>query len=190
MIYTIRPAKVQQIKITKREPKALTFSWQKAVGASTYRLQQKKDGKWVTVKTVSGNSAKVSGLSPAATYTFRVTAYKGGIAGAYGGNYVTCTTPLTPAAPKLTAGKGTVTVKWKKVTASGYEVRYSARSDMKKAKTVKISSGKTVQKKFSKLSRHKKYYVQVRAVKTRKNADGKTVTYRGAWSGKKSISTK
>ena len=103
---------------------------------------------------------------------------------------MTCTTPLTPAAPKLTAGKGTVTVKWKKVTASGYEVRYSTRSDMKKAKTVKISSGKTVQKKLSKLSRHKKYYVQVRAVKTRKNADGKTVTYRGTWSGKKSISTK
>ena len=107
-----------------------------------------------------------------------------------GSNYVTCTTPLTPAAPKLAAGKGTVTVKWKKVTASGYEVRYSTRSNMKKAKTVKISSGKTVQKKLSKLSRHKKYYVQVRAVKTRKNADGKTVTYRGAWSGKKSISTK
>ena len=188
--YTIRPAKVQQIKITKREPKALTFSWKKAVGASTYRLQQKKNGKWVTVKTVSGNSAKIGGLSPAATYTFRVTAYKGGIAGADGSNYVTCTTPLTPAAPKLTAGKGTVTVKWKKVTASGYEVRYSTRSNMKKAKTVKISSGKTVQKKLSKLSRHKKYYVQVRAVKTRKNADGKTVTYRGAWSGKKSISTK
>jgi hypothetical protein len=57
-------------------------------------------------------------------------------------------------------------------------------------KALKISSGKTVQKKLSKLSRHKKYYVQVRAVKTRKNADGKTVTYRGAWSGKKSISTK
>lgn len=55
---------------------------------------------------------------------------------------------------------------------------------------MKISSGKTVQKKLSKLSRHKKYYVQVRAVKTRKNADGKTVIYRGAWSGKKSISTK
>ena len=81
-------------------------------------------------------------------------------------------------------------MKWKKVTASGYEVRYSTRSDMKKAKTVKIGSGKTVQKKLSKLSRHKKYYVQVRAVKTRKNADGKTVTYRGAWSGKRSISTK
>ena len=55
---------------------------------------------------------------------------------------------------------------------------------------MKIGSGKTVQKKLSKLSRHKKYYVQVRAVKTRKNADGKTVTYRDAWSGKKSISTK
>ncbi len=188
--YTIRPAKVQQIKITKRESKALTFSWQKAAGVSTYRLQQKKDGKWVTVKTVSGNSAKVSGLSPATTYTFRVTAYKGSIAGVDGSNYVTCTTPSTPAAPKLTAGKGTVTVKWKEVTASGYEVRYSTRKDMKKAKTVKVSSGKTVQKKLSKLSRHKKYYVQVRAVKTRKNTAGKTVTYRGAWSAKKSISTK
>lgn len=188
--YTIRPAQVKNIKITKRTPKSLTLSWKKAVGATQYKIQQKKGDKWVTVKTVSANSATVGGLAPATVYKLRILAYTNTIPGAASSAYTAYTAPQAPGTPKLTSGKGSLTVKWKKGTASGYQIRYATAGNMKHAKTVKINGGKATKKKLSKLSRQKKYYVQVRAYKTGKNAAGKTVTYWSAWSGKASKTTK
>lgn len=87
--------------------------------------------------------------------------------------------------PKNTTGlkakkaKKGIKVSWKKLTAqtTGYQVRYSAKSSMKGAKSVTIKSNKKTSYTFSKLSKKKKYYFQIR---TYKKVNGKT--YYSAWS--------
>lgn len=69
----------------------------------------------------------------------------------------------------------------KKVSgAAGYQIRYSTKSNMKSAKTVTAASATAT---ISKLTKGKKYYVQVRAYK--KDSTGAKVT--GSWSAKKTI---
>ena len=87
---------------------------------------------------------------------------------------------------KLKAGKKKVTVTYKKVSgATSYKVTYSTSKKFKKAKTVTVTSGKTVKKTISKLKSKKTYYVKVCAVKKVK---GKNFT--GKWSGVKSVKVK
>ena len=65
---------------------------------------------------------------------------------------------------KARAGKKrTATLTWKKVKgASGYQIRYSLKKNMKSSKRVTVKKGKTLKKVIKKL-RKKKYYFQIRA---------------------------
>ena len=96
----------------------------------------------------------------------------------------TAITVAKPSNVKATAKKKAFKVSWKKVTgAKGYEVRYSLKSNMSKAKTVSTSAtSKTV----NKLKAKKKYFVQVRAYKL--NSSNKKVYSK--WSSKVSVKTK
>ncbi len=86
---------------------------------------------------------------------------------------------------KVTAGKKAATVKFKKkVGSSKYQVRYSAKSSMKGAKTVTVKKSASSVK-IKKLKANKKYYFQVRVVKT---LDGKN--FYSGWSAKKSVKVK
>lgn len=83
---------------------------------------------------------------------------------------------------KVTNASGLkMTVAIKKVSgAKGYQIQYSTKSNMKSAKTTSISGTK---KTIPKLTKGKKYYVQVRAYKI--DSSGKKVY--GAWSSPKSV---
>ena len=114
------------------------------------------------------------------------------------GNYtgtVTKTFKINPkgtSISKLTKGKKSFTVKWKKQSGkmatsriTGYQYRYSTSSKMTSAKIKTVKGyGKTSAKKTG-LKAKKKYYVQVR---TYKKVSGKT--YYSAWSKAKSVKTK
>ncbi|MDO5146560.1 MAG: InlB B-repeat-containing protein [Eubacteriales bacterium] len=84
---------------------------------------------------------------------------------------------------KVTAGTKTAVLRLKKVKAAGYEIQYSLKKNMKKAKVVKT---KATVKKIKKLKAGKKYYVQVRAYKKDKSG----VKVYGKWSKKKVFHTK
>lgn len=85
---------------------------------------------------------------------------------------------------KLRKGKKSFTVSYKKLTkATGYQVRYSLKSNMKSAKTVNVKGKTSIT--VRKLKSKKKYYVQVRAYNT---VSGKTVY--GSFSSKKSVTVK
>lgn len=80
---------------------------------------------------------------------------------------------------------GKLTVKWaKKKGVNGYQIRYSKKSNMKGSKTKTIKGAKKHQYTITKLTKGKKYYVQVRSYK---NVSGKP--YYGVWSKKKSART-
>lgn len=87
---------------------------------------------------------------------------------------------------KLTPKKSQISVKWAKSSgATGYEIQYAKKSNFSGKKTVKITSGKTIGKTISKLSRKTKYYFRIRAYT--KSSVG---TAYSKWSAVKSTKTK
>ena len=86
-----------------------------------------------------------------------------------------------------TAGSKSFTAKWTKQSTqtSGYQLQYSTSSKFTNAKTVTISSNKTISKKITKLTAKKKYYVRIRTYKTVSGTK-----YYSAWSSTKTVTTK
>lgn len=86
-----------------------------------------------------------------------------------------------------TAGKGSVTIYWNSQTdADGYQIRYCRSRNFKRnaiTKTVQGASKNSYT--IRNISRHKNYYIQVRAYKK----SGSRVVY-GKWSDKKTFRTK
>lgn len=83
-------------------------------------------------------------------------------------------------------GKGKIKLSWGTVSdASGYQIRYSRKGNMKNSKTISVKGQSKSKKTIKKLSRRKKYYVQVRAYKK----SGSKKVY-GKWSQKKYFKTK
>jgi hypothetical protein len=84
----------------------------------------------------------------------------------------------------LKAWKKAFTVKWaKKSGAKKYQIRYSTKKNMSGSKVVSVSN-KAKSKTIKKLKAKKRYYVQVRVVKS---IGG--ISYFSAWSPKKSVVT-
>ena len=169
-----------------------------AKSAYTYTGKDIKPGATVRVggKTLkSGTDYTVSYKSNKAVGTATVTVTG---KGAYTGSK-SATFKINPKGTavkgKVKAGKKSFTVKWAKLSkanlkqATGYQVRYSLKKNMKgaKVKAVKATSsaGKKCTLKVSKLKGGKKYYVQVR---TYKKVGGKT--YYSGWSKAKTVKVK
>jgi len=87
--------------------------------------------------------------------------------------------------PSLTSSKKSFRASWSKQDeADGYQIRYSTKKNMKKAKIKKVGAAKE-KVKIKKLKKRKTYYVQIRAFKT---INGKN--YYGKWSKKAKIRTR
>jgi len=126
-----------------------------------------------------------SGRKKPGTYKVKVTG-KGNYTGTVTKTFKINVKPVSIS--KLSKGKKSFTVKWKKQSSkyvTGYQVRYSLKSNMKSAKTSTVKSYKTTGKTIKKLKSKKYYYVQVR---TYKKIDSKK--YYSAWSGVKKVKTK
>lgn len=95
----------------------------------------------------------------------------------------TCTITVTkPKVAKVRitsvkAGKRQLKVKWKKVTAAGYQVQYSRKKNFSSKRILTVNGRKKAQKKITKLRSGRRYYVRVRAYKT---INGQK--YYGKWS--------
>lgn len=90
-----------------------------------------------------------------------------------------------PKKAALSSGNKKLKVSWGRVSkASGYEIKYSNKKNMKKARTIKIKGGKKNEMTIRKLARNKKYYVRIRPYRIFKNK-----TYTGFYSDKLSVKT-
>lgn len=167
-------------------PKTVTLS------KTSYTYNGKAQKPSVSVKDASGkkiasSNYKVtyaSGCKNVGSYTVKIT-FRGNYTGTIYQKFTI--NPKGSTISSLSARSGAFTVKWKKqsVQTTGYQIQYSVRSSFKNAKTVTVSSAKTVSRTISRLGKKKKYYVQIRTYKI----SGKTKYY-SAWSKAKSVKTK
>lgn len=100
--------------------------------------------------------------------------------------------PKNTSLKKLSSGRKSITVKWKKLSTkmkksriTGYQIQYSASSKFNNAKMKKVKGYKVTSKKLTRLKAKKKYYVRIRTYMT---IDKKT--YYSTWSKTKTVKTK
>ena len=185
---------VKQCSVCGKVSSTKTIKYAKTFKLSTtsYSYDGKVKTPSVTVKDSAGMSLKkntdytvtyASGRKNVGTYTVTIK-----LKGNYSGTKV-LTFKIDPAktsVSKLTAGKGSITVAWKKASqVTGYQIQYATSKSFSGAKTVTIAGGSTTKYTLKSLKSKKKYYVRVRAYKT----VGSTKFY-SAWSASKNIKTK
>ena len=160
---------------------------------STTSYTYSNSAKKPTVTLKNGTTKLKSGSDYTVTYSNNKNVGKATVKLTGKGNYSgtkTLTFKINPKATTLksvTASSKGFTAKWTKLTtqASGYLLQYSTSSKFTNAKTVTITSNKTVYKKVTKLTAKKKYYVRVRTYKTVSGTK-----YYSAWSKAKTVTTK
>ena len=173
---TTPPEKVSGVETEKKGATYITLSWKKTSRASGYRIYQynsdkKAYEKVMDVTSGSTTSYKVTGLSGAKEYQFKVRAYKktdnGNVWGSSSAEYKNCTNPSKTKNLKLSTKSSAVTIKWDKVSrASGYRVyRYNTKTK-KYERIATIKGNSTFSYKDSKLKKGTTYQYKVRAYKS------------------------
>ena len=187
------PGSVSGAKIKSRSAASVTLKWSKKAGADGYYIYRydTKTKKTTKVATITGNktSGAVSKLNANTAYTFQVAAYTKDSKTKTGAKSSKVSTKTLTATPKISSATSTkskkITLKWGKVTCSGYQVQYSTTKNFKKNfldfTVSKTATGKT----FSTYRAKTTYYVRMRSYRT----EGKKKVY-SAWSTTKAVKVK
>ncbi|MBE5926203.1 MAG: hypothetical protein E7270_04495 [Lachnospiraceae bacterium] len=170
--YITIPDKVNKFKVSAKTANSITLRWNKDNSANGYVIKQYKNGKWVDIKKITKKtttSYKVTGLSAAKSYKFRILAYKsaGGTV-LYSKTASTLTGATNPkAVTKLKAAKRTknsIKLSWtRNKNVNGYVI------EMKKGKkwvqVKKITKNSTVTYTKKKLSKKTNYNFRIKTYK-------------------------
>ena len=192
---TTPPAKVSGVSTAVRSSTYLTLSWDKVSGASGYRIYKyntssKAYEKVTTISKGSTVSYKITGLTVATEYQFKVRAYKktdtGTLWGSSSSAYKDCTKPAQTKNLKAATKSSAVTLTWSKVArAGGYRIyRYNSKTK-KYEKIATVKGNKTFSYKDTKLKKGSTMKYKVRAYKTYNGTN-----YYGAYSEVVSIKVK
>lgn len=192
---TTPPAKVTEMDTETRSSTYLTLNWKKVSGASGYRIYKyntssKSYEKVTTISKGSTVSYKITGLTVATEYQFKVRAYKktdtGTLWGSSSSAYKDCTKPAQTKNLKAATKSSAVTLTWSKVArAGGYRIyRYNSKTK-KYEKIATVKGNKTFSYKDTKLKKGSTMKYKVRAYKTYNGTN-----YYGAYSEVVSIKVK
>ena len=178
------PGKVKMLG-TSRTASSVKLNWNKATGATSYRVYYKAPGakSYKVFKNTTATSMNVTGLASATTYTFAVKAYAktAGYSTVYA-TKITTTAPAKVSTPSVTAGSKKATVKFTKVArATGYQI-YMAKGN---GKYVKVKTTTSTSFTKTRLAKGATYKFKVRAYKTVGSN-----TYYGAYSSAKAVVVK
>lgn len=185
----VSPNAVTNLALSKATLDSVTLSWSKPTRAEGYQIQEYKNKKWVTVKTVTSGdtlSAKLSTTVGAHKYRVRAYAVYDGLKYYGSSAEISVYVPKKQTISSLSATTKGFTVKYSKDTsATGYQIQYSTSSSFSSSTTKTVSSNSTTSYTAKSLTGGKKYYVRVRSYKV---VNGQRIY--GAWSGYKSVTTK
>ena len=184
-----------EVDTETRSSTYLTLNWKKVSGASGYRIYKyntssKSYEKVTTISKGSTVSYKITGLTAATEYQFKVRAYKktdtGTLWGSSSSAYKDCTKPAQTKNLKAATKSSAVTLTWSKVArAGGYQIyRYNSKTK-KYEKIATVKGNKTFSYKNTKLKKGSTMKYKVRAYKTYNGTN-----YYGAYSEVVSIKVK
>lgn len=192
---TTLPKKVSSVTTDARTATSLTLKWGKVANATGYRIYQYDEDQEAFVKltdvTSDVTSYKVSSLSGAQEYRFKVRAYKTVDGTKYWGSssaeYADSTKPGTVKTLTLTsASASSIKLTWTKVSrAAGYQIYRLNSTTGKYEKVATVKGSATVAYTDTGLSSGKEYTYKVRAYKAYNGAN-----YFGTCSGVRSVVTK
>ena len=157
----------------------------KGENAESYEIQYRlKGGKWKTI-TTTDSSYTIKNLKAKGLYQVRVRGINAdGKAGKWSTTIYRFMQNVKPTVKSQKTKTVTVTASLPS-GASGYQIRYSLKSNMKSAKTVTVSSKKALNKLIKSLKKGKTYYVTVRCIS---KSGGKT--YLGVQTAVKRVKVK
>ena len=164
-----------KVKWTKDSTKAGYYIYRKSGSSGTYK-------KVKTVKSASTTSWTDTNVTNGTKYVYKVRSYKGSKITA-NNSTKTIYRMAKPAITVSRASGTSIKVKASNSKATGFQIRYSTKSDFSNYKSVSVA-GTSLNKTLKSLAKNTKYYVKVRAYKT---VSGKK--YYGAFSSVKSVVT-
>ncbi len=121
--------------------KSVTLTWDQCENVKGYRVYQRVDNNWKSLKTTSSRSYTVTDLVPNTTYKFGVRSYTKEDGKNYWSDYTvvyatTLGAPESPAKINVDAGFDSVTLSWDAVeNAKGYRIYQSVNGKWKALKT-------------------------------------------------------
>ena len=165
------PADVGNFRCTARTKNSITLSWNRNTTATGYKLEQYKGGKWVQVAVINSNSAtsyKITELTAATAYSFRIRAYKkSGNVTAHSGytTLKTLTSPTNVSKIVCTARSyNSITLSWNRnTTATGYKLEQYKGGKL--VQVAVINSNSTTSYKVTGLKTATTYSFRIRAYK-------------------------
>lgn len=181
LIVAPKPDAVAKISATKNVKTKITLAWDKAEGATGYRVYYRL----ATAKdfTLAGSTTEltyqVTGLSAGKNYYFKVYAYAGTEDNVSDESPVVLhgTAPSIPEITKIKGGAKRVKVYWKKGTGADYfNVYYSTKSSSGFKVATKVPANESKVRGVDGLKKSKKYYVKIEAVRTVSGITTKSVS--------------
>lgn len=168
---TVKPKSIQNFKVSSYNTSSITMSWDTVPDISGYRIYRYDEAKkkYVKISDLKSNSFKVSGLSNASSYKFKVRAYRKYKGKNYFGKYSAVLTGYTrPNKVKdlraETNSASSISLSWTSVYgADAYDVYASA--DSGKFKKLASVSGSKSSVKLKKLKTGASYAFKIKTVK-------------------------
>lgn len=166
-----KPDAVTKIRSTQNVKTKITLAWDKAEGATGYRIYYRLDtGKdFILAGSTTELSYQITGLTSGSNYYFKVYAYAGTEDNVSDASPIALygTAPSIPEISKLKGGDKRVKVYWKKGSgATTFNIYYSTKSTSGFKVGARALEGESKVRGIDGLKKNKKYYVKIEAVRT------------------------
>lgn len=145
---------------------SVTLKWSAVENSKGYEIQMKKNGEYIGISKTAKTAYTLSDLKSGKVCYLRLRAYAkedGKIINGRWSYIHACTKPSAVTVKKSGSDNRIVTVTWKKLSCSGYQIQYGTKSDFSGHKGKVLSGSDVTSFVTKKLSANTKYYFRIRS---------------------------